>query len=212
MPFRSVFLGEALGQLILVRRVDQDEPGDVVRVAMGEEACIEATEGVPDQDVRSGNAALAQQRMEFFDGAIAGSWTGPRFAPGVSGTVIRHHPREGGEFRLNRAPFDRTAANPCVDDDRRARVACGLDVKPVGAHVDQLAGHGMLGAIAMGADGLIASPQQGQCRDGGRDGPQLHGRDAPFVSRPRQKRRKVFKSANCPSTSRTSGPRKKRDC
>jgi hypothetical protein len=70
-PERAEHLGEARGEL-LRGRVDQHEPGDLVRVLVGEELDVEPAEGMPDQHVGAGFAGSGEQGVKVVNDLLSG--------------------------------------------------------------------------------------------------------------------------------------------
>ncbi len=138
-PERHEHLGEARGEL-LGGRVDQHQPGDLVRVLVGEELDVETAQGMPDQHVGAGFAGGVEQGVKVVDDLLGSSLRGRvAAAAGGVGPVVAADSGEPGHDRLHRHPVGGDAS---LEHHGRAATAGAVEVERPPADVDAATSRG----------------------------------------------------------------------
>ncbi len=90
---------------------------------------------------------------------------GAALAPAQAGAIIGADARNPGYFRLHHAPVQRPARRSRLQHDSRTACADAIQMEPVAADVNHLAGRWMLPAIEHHADDLIQGPHGRECHE-----------------------------------------------
>jgi hypothetical protein len=145
----AVEFGECLpGDERQRRRIEQDQAGDQVRVAVGEHLHVQAAERVPHEQVRPSDAGVFEQLLQLFGGSLAVTRQWPGLARTVAGAVIRAHARDLRDLGLEGLPALRRIANARIDDHDRAAFAHAPNVQAVCANVDYFVHLGSVSSAA----------------------------------------------------------------
>ena len=172
------------GELLRVRGLDQHDARDLVCVSRGVQLRVEATERVPDHDVRAGDPGVAEQRVQLAGDVRGVPRPGAGLAPPQTGPVVGAHPGRPRDLLLHQRPVSGHVPQCGVEDHRRAALTDAGDVQPVPTDVDQDA-RCRLGALGTaGRDSLVDRADAGeQCEHEDQPQQRLTGapRDRPAV-------------------------------
>ena len=101
-----------------VEGIDENDPGDLGAVGIGEDSGVDAAERVGDDEERWLLTRGRQQGAEV-GCDVGGRVPASRFAPSEPGSVVRARPRPLAQRRQDEAPAGCTAAHAGLEDDGR---------------------------------------------------------------------------------------------
>ena len=129
--------GDLGAEQIGVECVVEHDAGDVVAVAVGEDADVHAAERVTDQDVRwtlSDRREECRQVIGHIDGGAVRARVG--LASAATGAVVDTGTSRRGRLREDDAPASGIAPGACLEDDGRRAGTTAIDVKGAPTDLD----------------------------------------------------------------------------
>jgi hypothetical protein len=173
--------------LVFVGGIDEDEAGDVCGVLRGEDANVEATEGMGDEDVGRLFARGGEERVKFPGDFVAGAREGAGGAPAIAGAIVRADAREFGDVRLDEIPAGGGNAEARIQDYGGRAGAGAIEIErdtgKFGAERDGAAFLGIAAGIAGVEDGLIDDAEDGGGNDKKENADEEAFHDAPEAGR-----------------------------
>ena len=135
MPPRSMrsLLRRRIAPFLGMQGIDEDEPGDVLRMRARERADDEAAEGMSDQDIRRRHVSAVEKMSQLADERRHRARARRRLAPRKPGAIVAAHARGARDDRLHAAPRQRRCGDARFEN-HGGRAGAGTSiVKPVTA-------------------------------------------------------------------------------
>ena len=162
--------------------VEEHQAGDLVGELRGEGLDVEAAEGVAGQHVGPGNVRAVEQRVQVGGDLGTVLWSVGGVAPASAGAVVHADCGVAGDRRRDPGEIGGDPTLTWFQDDGRAPCAGAVQVEPVAADVDQLAGRRVGPGVEGLPDRLVAATHRGERQHGKNRGQQPPG--APAVQLP----------------------------
>ena len=105
-----------------MRRVQQHESCDVIRVGSRIGTHEQAAVGMTNQHIWAGNAAVVEQSVQFFSDLAAVARLRPRVAPALPGAVVAAYLCGFRQLGLDQKPTERVPAAALLQNDRCAAI------------------------------------------------------------------------------------------
>jgi hypothetical protein len=93
---------------------------------------------VTNQDIGSGDAGIAEQKMKIVDGLVERVEFRPSIAPGIAGAIIGADSRESFYLRLDELPIERERCTAVFDNYRWSAFPGAVDVELASSNIDHL--------------------------------------------------------------------------
>ena len=150
--------------LVGVRGVDQDQPHHLVRIQVPEHPDDQAAVGMSGQHVRPADARPFERGVQLGGalGCIQRLFAG--IAPAQARPVVSDDARHLRQRRLNPGPVGGNRSHARLQDHGGLAVGLALhqQMQAMAAHVHQVAARRKARFVALGGDGLIQRPGEGQ--------------------------------------------------